>query len=84
MIGRWGYALVEAEDDRTKAILLERLLKGVNTALVATPEHGPELVAQGISLRGLVDTPVVDTGRKSIMLIKLSCTGLRTQQRDPS
>lgn len=55
------HSLVETEDNSPKAVLLHGALKGVDLVLRTAPEHGPEVIAEGIGLGGLANAPSVET-----------------------
>lgn len=79
------HSLVETKDNSTKTILFHSAFKGIDPVLGAAPEHGPEVVAEGISLRGLVDAPSVETASTSAFVpAKSSRDGVRTQRHGRS
>lgn len=56
-------SLVESQNNRTKArVVADGRLECADLVVSATPEHGPEIEAKLVSVRGLVNTPVVDAG----------------------
>ena len=78
-------SLVEAQEYAAELTARELVLEVADLVPATAPEHGPEVVAEGISLRGLVDAPSVETASTSAFVpAKSSRDGVRTQRHGRS